>query len=81
MSEFFFTGSPMGVNSGVRRVAIKQISWQESVEHDGMAAYYRNLSADERIRDFLVLQKTLLCAMGYKTFPQVERMIRFRKMK
>lgn len=81
MNEFVFTDSSAVANCGVRRLAIKQIPLEKSVEHDDMVAYYRNLSAEDRMRDFLALQKAMFVAMGYKKFPQVERIIRLRKMK
>lgn len=48
---------------------------------DTMSAHYKNKSADERFRDFFAIQKTYLAAMGYKTFPRIERVVTFRKMK
>ena len=46
-----------------------------------MADYYRNKTSDERFHDFFLIQKTYLAAMGFKTFPKIERVITFRKMK
>jgi hypothetical protein len=62
----------------VRTVTATRISMQQA---DTMADHYREMTADERLRDFFLIQKTYLAAMGYKTYPKIERTITFRKMK
>jgi hypothetical protein len=60
-----------------RTLAVRRV---KPGEDHSLADFYRNMSPDERMENFLQIQKNYLVAMGYTHFPRVERVIQFRKM-
>lgn len=47
---------------------------------NSLAEHYRRVSADDRMQDFLKIQRAYLVAMGYNEYPKIERVIQFCKM-